>query len=85
MKDYAVKISVNGVDHGVNYLCPFGKGVMFSDAYYSVDSEHGADFHGDMCQMVASLIVKGHLQGGFLLGPQNHAVDFYAFEEVESA
>jgi hypothetical protein len=81
MKDYSVKISVNGVDHGINDLGDnqFG-GVMFSDAYYSVDAEHGSDFHADMCERVAALILKGHHQGGFLLGPQNHAVDFYAFE-----
>jgi hypothetical protein len=82
MQDYAVQITVNGVNHGVNHLCKGTHGgIMFSDAYYSVDAEHGSEFHGDLCQMVAALIVKGHLQGGFLLGSQNHAVDFYAFED----
>jgi hypothetical protein len=84
MQDLTVKITINGADHGVNDFGAnqFG-GVMFSDAYYSVASQYGDDFHGDMCQRVAALILKGHHQGGFLLGSGNEAVDFYAYNEGE--
>jgi hypothetical protein len=73
-----VNIKINGIDHGMNYYGSDG----FCDAFYDASNEYGDDFHYDLMVMLSALIDKGHLQGGFLVGYQNHAIDFYAYPEA---
>jgi hypothetical protein len=74
-----VKVTVNGVDQGINCFSTDGG---FCDAYYGIAADYGDELHGDLMTMLSALLCKGHLQGGFLLGKENHSVDFYAYEEV---